>query len=82
VQSINVNDLNDMLAGMGVEQFSYDTFAASYNLDPRMKKMIKNFNKDEIYFNQDATDAIPQGGDGGDTVGQMAKRATDLTDLA
>jgi len=82
VQSINVNDLNDMLAGMGVEQFSYDTFAASYNLDPRMKKMIKNFNKDEIYFNQSPTDAIPQGGDGGDTVGKMAKRATDLTDMA
>ena len=81
-QKINIQDLNDMLAGMGVEAFSYETFAASYNIDPRLKKLIKNFNKDEIYFVQDATDGIPQAGAQGDVVGQMAKRATDLTDLS
>lgn len=67
-----------MLAGMGEEQFSYDTFAASYNQDPRLKKIIKNFNGNVIYFVQDATDGIDQAGARGDAVGQMAKRATDV----
>jgi len=82
MESIQLNKLNDMLAGMGVEAFSYETFAASYNTDPRLKKLIKNFNQDEIYFVQDSVDALPQGGAQGNSVNKMAKRATDLTDLA
>lgn len=76
-QSIKVDQLNKMLAGMGVEQFSYDVFAAAHN-DPRVKNIIKNFNSDEIYFKQDSVDGIDQAGTGGDAVGQMAKRATDV----
>jgi hypothetical protein len=79
--SIGVDELNDMLAGMGVEAFSYDTFAMSYNSDPQLKKIIKNFNKDEINFQGDSVDALPQGSEGGDTVGKMAKNAVDLSDL-
>ena len=79
--SIDIDKLNDMLAGMGVEAFSYDTFVASYNSDPRLKKIIKNFNKNEINFQGDSVDALPQGGEGGDTVGKMAKNAVDLSDL-
>lgn len=82
MESIQLDKLNDMLAGMGVEAFSYETFAASYNTDPRLKKLIKNFNQDEIYFVQDSVDALPQGGAKGNSVNKMAKRATDLTDLA
>ena len=70
-----------MLAGMGVEQFSYDTFTAGYNNDPRLKKIIKNFNKDKIYFVDDSVDALPKGDASGDTVGKMAKNAVDLSDL-
>jgi len=82
IEKIGVDELNQKLEGMGVEAFSYETFAASYTIDPRIKKIIKNFNKDQIYFNQSATDPIDQQGATGDAVGQMAKRATDLTDLA
>jgi ribosomal protein L12E/L44/L45/RPP1/RPP2 len=80
VKQITVSELNDMLAGMGVEQFSYDTFVAAHN-DPKIKNIIKNFNKDKIFFKQDAVDGIDQAGTGGDAVGQMAKNAVDLSDL-
>lgn len=67
-----------MLAGMGEEQFSYETFAASYDQDERLKKIIKNFNDTTVYFVQDATDGIDQFGNQDNTVSQMAKNATDV----
>ena len=78
---ISIDQLNDMLMNMGVEAFSYEVFAQNYNNDPRLKKVIKNFNKDEINFQGSSVDALPQGGDGGNTVGKMAKNAIDLSDL-
>jgi len=77
VASIKMDDLNKKLAGMGLEAFSADTFTLQYN-DPRIKKLIKNFNDEEVMFNQDSVDALPQGGADGNAVGQMAKRATDV----
>ena len=64
------------------EQFDYGTFKAAYDTDPRVKSMVKNFNKKGIIPNtatQDSEDA-PQGDreQGADTVSQMAKRATDV----
>ena len=77
VARIKMDDLNKKLAGMGLEAFSSDTFALQYN-DPRIKKLIKNFNDDEVMFNQDSVDALPQGSPDGKAVDQMAKRATDV----
>jgi hypothetical protein len=77
VTSIKVDQLNDKLANMGLEAFSYETFALQHN-DPRIKKLIKNFNKDEIVFAQGSADVLPQAGADGEEVGQMAQRATDV----
>lgn len=62
----------------GVQQFSYDTFVAAHQADPRLKNIITNFNKTEINFKQSEIDDLnaPQGDD--NDVSQMAKRATDL----
>lgn len=62
----------------GVQQFSYDTFVAAHQADPRLKNIITNFNKTEINFKQSEVDDLnaPQGDD--NDVSQMAKRATDL----
>lgn len=77
VDRIKMDDLNKKLAGMGLESFSADTFALQYN-DPRIKKLIKNFNDEEVMFNQDSVDALPAGQPQGNAVGQMAQRATDV----
>jgi hypothetical protein len=77
VESIKMDDLNKKLAGMGLEAFSYETFAMQHN-DPRIKKLIKNFNKDEIIFAQGSADILPQAGASGKEVSQMAKRATNV----
>jgi hypothetical protein len=72
------DQLNDRMASMGVEQFSYETFTAIFDSDPRIKKIVKNFNQEQIDFVQDSVDALPQGEPDADVVGQMAQNATDV----
>jgi len=84
IKSDHVNyDLNKIMQNMGGEAFSYGTFKAAYDTDPRVKNMINNFSEDGAELKTDAeSDDIPQGGDeGSDTVSKMAKSATDLSDL-
>lgn len=75
-------DLNKLMQNVGGEQFDYDTFVAAYETDPRIKTMVKNYNKTGIEPKTAKEDPneVPQGDsqDGGDTVNQMAKRATDV----
>lgn len=62
-------------------QFSFDTFKAAYDTDPRVQNLVTNFDKDKIDLKNSEVDdlAKPQGGS--DTVGDMAKSAVDLNDL-
>ena len=64
-------------------EFSYDTFKAAYDSDPRIEKLVTNFDQDKIEFKQSEMDDVKskgQPGPDGDEVGQMAKNATDLGD--
>lgn len=78
-------DLNKLMQNVGSEQFDYDTFKNAYDTDPRIKAMVKNFDKvgiepktqNELSPEPSTNNNAP----GGDAVGQMAKRATDLGDL-
>lgn len=80
MESLTFDELNKQLQGMGVEQFTYDNFAAMFKKDQRLKSLIRNFDGENIRFNQG--DAIPGGtSNQTDTVGQMAKNAVDLSDL-
>lgn len=71
------------MQNVGAEQFDFGTFKAAYDTDPRVKTMVKNFDKVGIEpktkneLDDGSTDA---GSQGGDTVSQMAQRATDLGD--
>ena len=75
------------MQNVGSEQFTFDSFKAAYDSDPTIKPLVKNFNKDGIepatqaQSPEDDTDGPEVGDNKGDTVGQMAKRATDLSDL-
>lgn len=71
------------MQNVGAEQFDFGTFKAAYDTDPRVKTMVKNFDKVGIEpktkntLDNDGPQAEPEGGD---TVSQMAQRATDLGD--
>ena len=72
------------MQNVGAEQFDYGTFKAAYDTDPRVKTMIKNF--DQVGIEPKTAKELEAGDDpssngDGDTVSQMAKRATDLSDL-
>jgi len=75
-------DLNKIMQNVGGEQFDYGTFKAAYDTDPRVKTMVKNFNSDGIEpkTKKDTETGAPQQDAQGDTVGQMAKSATNLGD--
>jgi hypothetical protein len=55
-----------------------------YDADPRLKQLVTNFDKDKIEFKQSEVDDVAglpgNPGRPGDTVGNMAKNATDVGD--
>jgi len=77
VQSISFEDLDKMMDNNEVPQFNYETFDAAFQADERIKGLVSNYTQDEVSF----VDKAPKGGADGDSVGKMAKRAVDLSDL-
>lgn len=71
------------MQNVGAESFDYGTFKAAYDVDPRVKAMIKDFSKHGITpkTKNELDDGATTSSDGGNTVSNMAKRATDLGDL-
>ena len=71
------------MRNQGKGNFDYDVFKAMYDADPRLQELVTNFDKDKIEFKQsevdDAAGAVPGNpGAPSDTVGNMAKNATDV----
>jgi len=75
-------DLNKIMQNMGGEAFSYQSFKTAYDTDPRVKEMVKNFSEAgiDLKTKEDADNAATTSADGGNTVSQMAKSATNLGD--
>lgn len=73
------------MQNMGRGQFTYDVFKAAYDADPKLQELVKNFDKNKIDLKTSEVDDVEKikGNPGRpkDTVGQMAKNATDLSDL-
>jgi|TARA_B110000503_G_scaffold52081_1_gene83831 hypothetical protein len=69
------------MQNVGAESFDFGTFKAAYDTDPRVKAMVKNFDKVGI---EPKTEKEVKGGDdvsqakGTDSVSSMAKSATNL----
>lgn len=70
------------MQNQGRSQFNYDVFKAAYDSDPRLQKLVKNFDQTKIELKTSATDDVEglpgNPGRPEDTVGKMAKNATDL----
>lgn len=71
------------MQNVGAESFDYGTFKAAYDTDPRVKAMVKDFNK--VGITPKTENELEEPSSGGqpdaDKVNQMAKRAVDLKDL-
>lgn len=65
----------------GIPQFDYESFKQSYDANIDLQNLVQ-FDPDGVTVGIDSSDKVdsPEP-DGGDTVGAMAKRATDLSDL-
>jgi hypothetical protein len=80
-----MNKLDKYMRNQGNGNFDYESFKAMYDADPRLQQLVTNFDKDKIEFKQSEVDdvagAVPGNpGRPSDTVGNMAKNATDLGD--
>ena len=63
----------------GKQQFTYDSFKAVYDSDPKIKAIVKDFDQETITLKTSELDDInPSRSGSADKVSQMAKRAVDL----
>ena len=73
------------MQNMGKGNFTYDLFKAAYDADPRLQKLVTNFDQLNIELKSSETDDLAKlPGNAGrpeDTVGNMAKNAVDLKSL-
>ena len=81
--ALSMIKLDKFMQNQGRGEFNFEVFKAAYDADPRLQKLVKNFDDDKVEFKSSEMDDLPQTKDGGgdDTVNQMAKRAVDLDDL-
>jgi len=83
VAALSIAKLDKYMRNQGKGNFDYDVFKAMYDADPRLQELVTNFDKDKIEFKQSEVDdvagAVPGNpGRPSDTVGKMAKNATDV----
>jgi hypothetical protein len=82
---LSIQKLDKLMQNMGKGNFTYDLFKAAYDADPRLQKLVTNFDKLNIELKSSETDDVANlpGNPGRpeDTVGKMAKNAVDLKSI-
>ena len=78
MNSVSFSQLDKFMRNSDRQQFSYETFVAAHDSDLRIQNLVKNFDKEKIDLKQSEVDDLGSPDAGGDTVGDMAARATDL----
>jgi hypothetical protein len=77
----SIRQLNKYMTNMGSQQFSYEVLRAAFDTDPKIQNLIKDFDHRTVKLKNSAVDDLETDpAAGGDTVGQMAKSATNLGD--
>jgi hypothetical protein len=82
VAALSMKKLDKYMQNQGKGNFDFESFKAMHDGDPRIQAIIKNFDQDKIEFKQseqDDVEGLPGNpGAPSDTVGNMAKNATDV----
>ena len=80
--ALSIAKLDKYMRNQGKGNFDYESFKAMYDTDPRLQQLVTNFDQDKIEFKQSEVDDVEKikGNPGrpSDTVGNMAKNATDV----
>jgi hypothetical protein len=80
--ALSIAKLDKYMRNQGKGNFDYDVFKAMYDADPRLQKLVTNFDQEKIEFKQSEVDDVAKlpGNPGApsDTVGNMASNATDV----
>ena len=80
--ALSIAKLDKYMRNQGKGNFDYESFKAMYDADPRLQQLVTNFDQDKIEFKQSEVDDVAKlpGNPGApsDTVGNMAKNATDV----
>lgn len=70
------------MQNVGDQEFSFELLKSAFDFDPRIQKIVKDFDQNSITLKSDSDNMSfapsQQAGDGSDTVKQMAQRATKI----
>jgi len=77
--NVRMGDLNRYMRNGKVPEFTYDTLKVAYDTDPRLQKLIGNFDKNQISFNQGSVDNLTKSAEQKKSnVHNMAMKAVNL----
>lgn len=78
----SIEQLDQYMQNIGEKSFTYDTFKAAYDTDPRIQELVTDFNKEMISLKDSEMDDIKRKRKKADNdVEKMAKRATKVGDI-
>jgi hypothetical protein len=79
VAALSMSKLDKYMRNQGKGNFDFEGFKAMYDADPKIQALVTNFDQEKIEFKQsEMDDVVSPSGATGDTVGNMAKSATDV----
>lgn len=78
----SIEQLDSYMQNIGEKAFSFDTFKAAYDTDPRIQEIVTDFNKEMVSLKDSEMDDIKRKRKKSqDDVSKMAKRATKVGDI-
>ena len=80
--ALSMTKLDKYMRNQGKGNFDFESFKAMYDADPKIQALVTNFDQEKIEFKQGEQDDVAglpgNPGAPSDTVGNMAKNATDV----
>ena len=78
----SIEQLDGYMQNIGEKSFTYETFKAAYDTDPRIQEIVTDFNEETISLKDSEMDDIKRKRKKSqDDVSKMAKRATKVGDI-
>lgn len=78
----SIEQLDKFMQNIGEKAFTYETFKAAYDTDPRIQEIVTDFNKEMVSLKDSEMDDIKRKRKKADNdVEKMAKRATKVGDI-
>ena len=78
----SIEQLDGYMQNIGEKSFTYETFKAAYDTDPRIQEIVTDFNDETISLKDSEMDDIKRKRKKSqDDVSKMAKRATNVGDI-